>query len=1045
MKALSIVWFVLAMALSHLAFSQPMEYGDAPEGVMAYPSNGIIGAFPTCKTVGPGGWVQHTNFGAWLGPSFDLEIDGNAGLCPGFAPYDMDECYADGDAGLMFPQPYTIANNQVVTCPSSTGTPLGMVCQTAVWGQMIDIMVHNTMPGGTVGFMNVLFDWDQNGLWGGSAPCPGGPAAEHVLINWPIPNGYVGPLSALAPPPFLIGPFGGYCWARFTITEMPVGVPWDGSGSFEDGESEDYLISVSLLDFGDAPEGSLAYPVSGMIGNFPTCTGVGSPNSYISHQSISMYFGPSVDNEPDGNGGLCSPFTPPYDFDECMNDPDAGLLIPFSYTITGNPGSEVVSPCVPGTGNPLDTLCGTVTWGTELDILVNNFFIDTAYFNLLIDWNYSGTWALNTSTLCAIVVPEHIVVDFVVPPGFTGPLSLLSPPSFTAGPWAGFAWSRFSLTEVPVGQNWDGSGIFNEGETEDYLLEIIEEPEILTDMGDAPESALAYPASGVTGSFPTCLLAGAAGSEVMHFTLSMFLGFAFDVEADGNSGLCNPYNQPYNNDECFGDVDAGLLNPGAYTISGPAGSETVVTCPQSGGGSIDSVCHYVSWGPQIDIQVNNFSNQVGYFNAIFDWNMDGFWADDTNTKCNNVTVPEHVLVDLPVPAGFIGPVSALAPPVFMVGPDSGYVWSRMTLSDMPVGAGWDGSGLFYDGESEDYLMHIAWEEGPVEEIEYGDAPEGILAYPASGITGNFPTCLFIGPLPSYIQHSTVNLYFGPASDYETDGNAGLCNPFNQPYDSDECMSDGDAGLLFPMSNTITGPSGGETVTPCLPPGGISLDTVCYTVNWGMNLDIHVVNNGNAGYFNLLCDWNQDGRWMDQPGTQCISVMVPEHAVIDFPIPGAFSGPLSALAPPSFVAGPNAGYVWCRFSLTTLPVGQGWDGSGIFEDGETEDYLLELDLATGTDGPDATNGQKFLKIFPNPAKDKATVSYLAFPGISEFRIRNVQGLEICRIYDQTPANRLESRSLDLGPCLPVSLGCGIYIVEQWLGGVPVSRAKLILVK
>ncbi|NLX14324.1 MAG: hypothetical protein GXY44_11810 [Phycisphaerales bacterium] len=38
-----------------------------------------------------------------------------------------------------------------------------------------------------------------------------------------------------------------------------------------------------------------------------------------------------------------------------------------------------------------------------------------------------------------------------------------------------------------------------------------------------------------------------------------------------------------------------------------------------------------------------------------------------------------------------------------------------------------------------------------EKREYGDAPEGVLAYPASGIIGQFPTCKNVGPALSYID------------------------------------------------------------------------------------------------------------------------------------------------------------------------------------------------------------------------------------------------------------------------------------------------------
>ena len=85
----------------------PRDYGDAPEGVLAYPSTGQSGAFPSCKSTGPALFAEHNNFGAWFGPAIDLDSEGNGGLCPGFAPYDNDECFNDGDAGLLTPPAYT--------------------------------------------------------------------------------------------------------------------------------------------------------------------------------------------------------------------------------------------------------------------------------------------------------------------------------------------------------------------------------------------------------------------------------------------------------------------------------------------------------------------------------------------------------------------------------------------------------------------------------------------------------------------------------------------------------------------------------------------------------------------------------------------------------------------------------------------------------------------------------------------------------------------------------------------------------------------------
>ncbi len=164
-----------------------------------------------------------------------------------FGPYDNDECFRDGDAGLIMPEPFTIQGGVEVPCPMSAGTPLGLTCQPGIWGGNIDIDVINNMPNQLQAYVNVLVDWNQDGVWGGMSTCPDGTVTpEHVLVDFPVPAGYAGPLSGLLPPSFLIGPNPGFVWARFSITERPVGAAtiWDGSGIFEDGETEDYLLLV---------------------------------------------------------------------------------------------------------------------------------------------------------------------------------------------------------------------------------------------------------------------------------------------------------------------------------------------------------------------------------------------------------------------------------------------------------------------------------------------------------------------------------------------------------------------------------------------------------------------------------------------------------------------------------------------------------------------------------------------------------------------------------------------------------------------------------
>jgi len=1429
--------------------AQILEYGDAPEGALAYPATGQIGLFPTCKTVGPAAWIQHNNFGASFG-AFDMEGDGNAGLCPGFNPYNADECKSDMDAGLIVPGAFDIVGGGVVPCVTNDVAPLGVTCTTATWGLSVDIMVNNNMPNATPGYVNVLIDWDQNGMWGGSSQCPGGiQVPEHVLVNQLIPNPFGGPLSALQPPPFLIGPNPGYVWARFTISEQPVGMNWDGSGGYEDGETEDYLLLVILpsstmdfgdapdgpyptllasngarhtnngicfmgalidneadgqptanadgddlstsddedgvtftspltqgqwatlnvvasvncmlnawmdfnqlngwadaneqifanvpliaginaltfqvpasatlgttylrfrvnmngflsytglasegevedyrstitgneFDFGDAPEGAYAYVPSGVfpngvMGQFPTCISVG-PATWIQHSTSFAFFG-NFDKEMDGNAGSCPGFSP-YDQDECKGGGDAGLIIPGAFIntlISPSPPIYLVYPCVMGDNAPLGNTCTTAVWGTNVDIMVQNLIPagGIAYVNVLMDWDQNGTWA-GTSPCPLNPAPEHVLVNFIVPSGYIGPLSGLQPPPFLIGPNPSWVWARFSITNVPVVSNWNGSGTFEDGETEDYLF-IVSNPtmdfgdapdgpyptllvnngarhindgltflgggldtendgfpvagangddtnliddedgvtftsllvpgqvatlqviastscmlnawmdlnqangwadageQIFTnfqlsaglntlsfpvpanamlgptylrfrvnlngslsynglategevedyadtiveqsgfDFGDAPEGAMAYPANGVIGQFPTCITILPSG-WIQQMNFGAWFGPSVDFEFDGNAGQC-PLFSNYNADECFGDGDAGLILPGAFTLTGLPWQ--VVPCPQSSGLPLGNTCTTATWGQNIDIDVHHLcqSGIPHFVNVLIDWDQNGNWGG--SSQCPGaLPAPEHVLVNFPVPFGYIGPLSGLQPPPFLIGPNPGHVWVRFTFSEVPVTTPWDGHGSFEDGETEDYLLLVteeepdtydfgdapdipfptlltsngarhlnngvmflgalidneadgqpgtnadgddlnlpddedgiaftsqlfqgqtitinvtasvscilnAWmdfnqangwqdpgeqiftnfqltagvnaiqflipanallgptylrfrinangglsyngyaSEGEVEDYlnmivasvdydEYGDAPEGALAYPSSGVMGNFPTCKYV--LPSgWIQHLPNAAKFG-GNDYETDGNAGLCPAFNpNTYDQDDCKG-GNAGLIIPGVFTITGPVGSEVVVPCIASDAAPLGNVCNSAVWGVNVDIQLTNlmsTQSAAFVNVLMDWDHDGLWGG--GSTCLpGNPAPEHVLVNFPVPFGFVGPLSVLAPPPFLIGPNPGYVWTRFTISDIPINTPWDGSGFFEGGETEDYLLLVtslteDYGDAPDGP-----------------------------------------------------------------------------------------------
>jgi hypothetical protein len=391
-----------------------LDFGDAPEGGIAYPSTGVIGDFPTCITVVPSGWIQHGLCWAYFGPGSDFEPDGNAGTCPNcFPPYDQDECFNDGDAGLIIPTAFTIQGGAVVPCDSTVPSiPLGPICTTAVWGTNVDIFITNNMP--VDGFVNVLMDWDQDGKWGGSSSCATAAAPEHVLVDFPVPMGYSGPLSGLGPPPFLIGPNTGYVWSRFSVTERPVGHDWNGEGNFEDGETEDYLLEVidlQELDFGDAPDSSAA-PL------YPTLLPNGARHAIVPGINLGNLIDAELDGQP----------TPDADGDDLNNLPDED-------------GVVFLTKLVPGMYAKIDVMASTA-----------------GNLNVWIDYNGDNSWA---------EAGDHVFIDQSIGMGTTT-LGFTVPATATPGIET-FARFRFTGPNI-LGIGY--SGYAREGEVEDYKVKI---------------------------------------------------------------------------------------------------------------------------------------------------------------------------------------------------------------------------------------------------------------------------------------------------------------------------------------------------------------------------------------------------------------------------------------------------------------------------------------------------------------------------------------------------------------------------------------------
>ena len=806
------------------------------------------------------------------------------------------------------------------------------------------------------------------------------------------------------------------------------------------------------VDFGDAPEGVQAYV--GVPGRFPTCllpgpvgtqqvqvacppiSTVPGATGFVRHQHPALGQGywlgcdpanplpMGIDSEADGKtndtgapNSACNETIPvdcfetafglTYGQDECYGSNDAGLAGPML----------MFSPCTPS----------TVTYRA-----FNCKEPREVYLNILVDWNQDGDW--NDNFLCGTVCAYEWAVKNVPILISPGCLTYVSP-SFMTGPTAGQGWLRITLSDEPVNDDfpWAGSATMpvqtlHDGETEDYPIEVWAQEECpdYEDWGDAPEIVLAYP-TGVPGRFPTCSTPTPAGTMelacppislppgptgyVRHVASAtdpamVWLGCGIppgfpgvDTESDGKTNstgaplsVCNPavavdcveaaFGMSFGQDECYGDlVDAGL--------SGPL--ITFATCASA-------TVNYDTF--------NCKSTTNAYLNILVDMNGDGDWND--NFLCGALCAYEWAVKNQPivVPPGCVAQVS----PSFLMGPNAGNGWMRITITFVPVGDDfpWNGSaagyGYFVGGETEDYPVEIHEKQHECPSYEdWGDAPEGVAAYPW-GILAHFPTCF--GPsapgtqelectpplstppgVTGYVTHvatpgDPAHFWLGcttpaglPAVDGESDGkmnNTGALTSqcatnvsvdcvepaFGMSFGQDECYGDlVDAGLSGPM----------------LAFARCSVSAVPYTA-------YNCSSNPLPVFLNILVDWNQDEDWNDMIMCTQANRCAPEWAVKNAPV---ILGPgCNWLVSPSFQVGPKEGGSWMRITLTFAPVTDDfpWAGSalvpgGVFSGGETEDYPVEITPSlVSVGGAPRRNGLWMGPIVPNPSRSGILVEF-----------------------------------------------------------------------
>jgi hypothetical protein len=793
------LFFVAAPGLARFASAQalcPGDMGSAPDGILAYSNvNGVpvTGQFPTRRN-GPNGFALFTavpdNERCFLGWGLDYEIDAIPAGCPQ-GSYYVDELDPPSqcEIGLVGPVLYTFDGSMnEVPLPGTGPNPfLGTPGTLAKWGQgpgdNLDLFVQNLSA--DTAYVNMLIDWDQDGTWGvnGQFSRPddivpasaGGRVAggesldpnSHLVLaqlwnrsvyNFPVPPFFSGYLSTQQIPGFPIGGNGGYHWGRVAVTRWQLPSWWNGGGQYPGGSVTDFVLRNPPgggaeeigCEFGDAPDGATAYALPGHVfGDFPTC--MLGPNGYIVHTGITgdMRFGFYEDLESNGNSDDCA-FSI-YDNDELFNDGDAGLMFPSPFSM--GPPEYPAGPF--GSDHELGTACSSVQWGTEIDIhYVNNTFQE-AYINVIFDFDGNGEWGGQFTCFPGpLLVTEHAVRNVKVSPTAGGMLSSVLHTlgqGYTAVGGERFVWARFTISEFPVPPDWDGAGIFGDGETEDYLFKIgaplpspngpVESATMLPltwepdesivinsgpcagDLGDAPDGIRAYSdvnGLALDGNFPT-RRDGIHGSIVHGANPAdenCFIGQEVDYEWDA-TGTCAVSGHETDEPSIVADCDPGLHGPQSYTID-PSGLEVPTFFDPGSEPFLGTGSSLVSWGQgpgEIDLYVQNTRSTLAFVNVVIDFDRDGDWdvftapqvrggLEAASPDAGELMASNRAAANIPVPAGYVGWLSGLAPPPLNLAGTGGFAWARFTITNVPISPNWNGSGSYLFGETEDYLLHL---------------------------------------------------------------------------------------------------------------------------------------------------------------------------------------------------------------------------------------------------------------------------------------------------------------------------------------------------
>ncbi len=519
------------------------------------------------------------------------------------------------------------------------------------------------------GFLNAWVDFDDNGDWDG--------AAEQIFIDEPLVAG-VNYLKFVVPAASIVA-VDTKTYSRFRFTTEAVNIGY--SGLAEDGEVEDYIVKIEgpqpEFDFGDAPELRCDDSNVARCNTYPTTLARNGARHIVDPD---IYLGRAIDAEWDGQPTLAADGD---DLDSSVDDEDGVIFI---------------TPIVPGLIAKVEVIAS-----------VDGFLDAWIDFNADGDWDDFGEQIFASEPLAAGInyLKYHV-------PCY---------PYAIAAEVKTYARFRFSTH----GRLHYGGPARN-GEVEDYLVKIEEQPQRTADLGDAPDSTnnfnvhmTAYTSVGplpviVKANYPTVYLTGSLPHGPIHWYPDMVahLGGRVSLETEADFGYDeDPTNNiiPPRNLPDMDLADDGIKIP-----------LNLPHCRRTKFDYIVTVIHPID---------------ELYVNVWFDWNRDGDWddvmdcgiANDISNKPRGLArewaVHNQVLTHLP--AG----IHKITTPAFMPHHPFRYsddvyrvdpIWMRITISERPwgpiaisntyrIGHGGSGSiggsgprGGYKIGETEDYFF-----------------------------------------------------------------------------------------------------------------------------------------------------------------------------------------------------------------------------------------------------------------------------------------------------------------------------------------------------